>query len=71
MSRKIWIPVSAILLVVLAAGAWVYADAAAQGRIPVGRQRKLPGALGQVTTVDADQFTLQTKAGLERTFRID
>jgi hypothetical protein len=31
----------------------------------------LPGALGQVTAIGADQFTLQTRAGQERTFRFD
>jgi hypothetical protein len=33
--------------------------------------RWLPGALGQVTAVQADQFTLQTRNGQERTFRYD
>lgn len=71
MSKKFWLPVFAALLLALGVGAWAYVDAAAQGPIPQGRQRKLPGALGQVTAVAADQFTVQTKAGQERIIRFD
>jgi preprotein translocase subunit YajC len=72
MNKKIWLPVFAALLLALAAGAWMYADAAAQeGRFPLARQRKLPGALGQVTAISAGQFTIQTRAGEERTISFD
>jgi hypothetical protein len=71
MSKKFWIPVFAALLLALAAGAWAYADAAAQERPLQGRLRKPPRTLGQVTAVAADQFTLQTRAGQERAFRFD
>jgi preprotein translocase subunit YajC len=71
MSKKVWIPIAAILLVALAAGAWLYTDVAAQGRAPLARLRRMPGLLGQVTAVQANQFTLQTRAGQERTFRFD
>jgi hypothetical protein len=71
MSKKFWIPVFAALLLALAAGAWAYADAAAQERPLQGRLRKPPRTLGQVTSIAAEQFTLQTKAGQERTFSFD
>lgn len=69
MSKKIWIPIAAILLVSLTAGGWLYTRAGAQE--PQARLRRLPGALGQVTAVEADQFTLQSRAGQEHTFRFD
>jgi preprotein translocase subunit YajC len=71
MSKKVWIPIFAALLFALAAGVWMYTSAAAQGRFPPTERRKLPGALGRVTAVAADQFTIQTRTGQERTFRID
>jgi preprotein translocase subunit YajC len=71
MSKKFLIPVIAALLLALAAGVWTFADASAQDLGPMGRQRKLPRLLGQVTDVAADQFTIQTKAGQERSFRFD
>lgn len=71
MSRKIWFPIIAALLLALGAGVWLYADAAAQERAPLGRRRALPGALGQVTAVAAQEFTIHTKAGQQRAFRID
>jgi hypothetical protein len=37
----------------------------------LARLRRLPGALGQVAAVQADQFTLQTQAGQERTLCFD
>ena len=71
MSKKIWIPIAAILLVALAVGAWLYTDAAAQAQAPLARLRRPPGALGQVTAIATDQFTIHTRAGQERTFRFD
>lgn len=71
MSKKFWIPVFVALLVALAAGVWAYVDAAAQVPVPQGRQRRLPGALGQVTVVGEHQFTLQTRAGKELAVRFD
>jgi preprotein translocase subunit YajC len=71
MSKKILIPILAALLLALGAGVWAYADAAAQESTPRFRQRRLPGVVGQVTTVAGDQFTIQTKAGREVTFRFD
>ncbi|OGO39423.1 MAG: hypothetical protein A2W35_13415 [Chloroflexi bacterium RBG_16_57_11] len=71
MSKKFLVPFTIALLLALTAGVWGYSDVAAQAGIPRPRPRRLPGVLGQVTAIEADQFTIQTRAGQERTFRFD
>jgi hypothetical protein len=69
MSKKLLLPVVIALLLALAVGVWGYSAVAAQEGVPRPPLRRLPGVLGQVTAIEADQFTIQTRAGRERTFR--
>ena len=69
MSKKFILPVVLALLLTLSVGAWGYSNAAAQADLPQARLHRLPGVLGRVTAIKADRFTIQTRAGQERTFR--
>ncbi len=71
MSKKLLIPMIAVLVVALLAGVWLTGDALAQGENPQGRLRRARPALGQVTAVGENQFTVQTRNGESRTFLID
>lgn len=73
MSKKILIPVVAVLLVALLAGAWVSADVRAQGERPgaLARLRRARPVVGQVMAVTESQFKIQTRAGVEVTFLVD
>jgi len=73
-SRKIWIPLAAILAAAVFAGLWFTADAAAQGNKPgraIDRQRKAQAILGQVTQVGTGQFTIKNRDGQEVTFAVN
>jgi hypothetical protein len=73
MSKKILIPIVAVVLVTLLAGAWVSTDALAQGKGQglLARLDRPRAVIGQVMAVSEGQFTIQTKAGVEVTFRVD
>ncbi len=74
MNRRIWMLTAMALIVTLLAGLPLSGAALAQGGNPGGPLNRLgqnPAALGQVTQVSNDQFTLQTAKGDEVTFRYD
>lgn len=71
MSKKILIPMIAVLVVTLLAGVWAIGDAQAQGDGPLARLRRARPAFGQVTALGDNQFTIQTKAGETKTFQVD
>jgi hypothetical protein len=72
MSKKILLPMIAVLMVALLAGMWVIGDAQAQGDTGrLGRLRRARPTLGQVTAVSDDQFTVQTRDGESKTFLVD
>src|SRR5512133_2526470 len=77
--NKLYKAAAMALILALLAGFMVFPTRAlAQGGNPGGSPDPLPGLpgrarplLGQVTRVSADQFTLTTRDGAERSFRFD
>jgi hypothetical protein len=71
MSKKIYIPIAIALLAALFAGLWVSTAALAQGSDPASRLRGARRIMGQVTATSADQFSIKTVKGEERSFQVD
>jgi len=71
MSKKIVIPVVAAVVITLIAGMVVNSSALAQAQSPLRRLLRLRPALGQVTAIGKAEFTVETKDGTVKAFKVD